>query len=394
MVPSISFPRTINYPVLQCARDPCRRRDGKQSAIVGEPPIDSILHSTKVVYEFVTASRSIGIHHCRGHIPGSCVGKRPFSLAQERRARRQAAGGVDLRRERGRRGLPSARVARRHRDLVPHAGGRADALKTAKRSRTTIASGWSPRSPTPSTPQVLEATREYGVYGDLLLTYYAKHILAKSNDELAAAGPSPELKLDVVPKATADGLELTVLWDGKPRADVDVSVKVDGENEDVEPQKFKTDADGKVTLKPEGAGPRRRCSPTSTTRPRAASSTARSTPAPPITRRSLSPGRQHESSSRASRVESQKKTVDNQSRHPAAARAGLQLRRRRRGRLPLRLQRPHRHRARPLGRESLAAFPPRAARRRQGVGSRCRCRRRCKVWRSWPTAASSTASAA
>ena len=55
-------------------------------------------------------------------------------------------------------------------------------------------------------------------------------------------------------KATADGLELTVLWDGKPKADVDVNVKVDGENEDVEAQKCKTDADGKVTLKPEGAG--------------------------------------------------------------------------------------------------------------------------------------------
>ena len=101
---------------------------------------------------------------------------------------------------------------------------------------------------------MLEATREYGVYGDFLLTYYAKHIRAKTNDQLAAAGPSPELKLDIVPKATDDGLELTVLWDGKPKADVDVNVKVDGENEDVEAQKFKTDADGKVTIQPEGAG--------------------------------------------------------------------------------------------------------------------------------------------
>jgi N-acetylneuraminic acid mutarotase len=108
--------------------------------------------------------------------------------------------------------------------------------------------------PNAERPQVLEATREYGVYGDFLLTYYAKHIRAKRNDELAAAGPSPALKLDVVPKATEDGLELTVLWDGKPRADVDVNVKVDGENEDVEAQKLKTDADGKITIQPEGAG--------------------------------------------------------------------------------------------------------------------------------------------
>ena len=84
----------------------------------------------------------------------------------------------------------------------------------------------------------------------------------KSNDELAAAGPSKDLKLDIVPKATTDGLELTVLWDGKPKADADVNVKVDGENEDVDAEKFKTDAEGKVTLQPAGAG-LVACSPTS-----------------------------------------------------------------------------------------------------------------------------------
>lgn len=108
--------------------------------------------------------------------------------------------------------------------------------------------------PNAELPEVVETTREYGVYGDFLLTYYAKHIHAKSNDQVSAAGPSKELKLDVVPKATDDGLELTVLWDGKPREGVDVNVKVDGENEDVEAVKLKTDADGKVTLQPEGAG--------------------------------------------------------------------------------------------------------------------------------------------
>ena len=59
--------------------------------------------------------------------------------------------------------------------------------------------------PDANTPQVLEATREYGVYGEFLLTYFAKHILADSNDELTAAGPSPELKFDVVPKTNGDG---------------------------------------------------------------------------------------------------------------------------------------------------------------------------------------------
>lgn len=109
-------------------------------------------------------------------------------------------------------------------------------------------------APNGQLPEVFEATRQYGIYGDMLLTYYAKHIRAKSNDQLEAAGASSALKLDIVPKATVDGLELTVLWDGKPKADADVTVKVDGENEDAEAEKFKTDADGKVKLQPAGAG--------------------------------------------------------------------------------------------------------------------------------------------
>src|SRR5262245_14311421 len=61
-------------------------------------------------------------------------------------------------------------------------------------------------------PWALEAVREYGVYGEFLLTYFTKHIHADSNDALDDVGPSPELKLDLVPRATADGLEITVLW--------------------------------------------------------------------------------------------------------------------------------------------------------------------------------------
>jgi hypothetical protein len=62
---------------------------------------------------------------------------------------------------------------------------------------------------------VLETSNQYRVYGDFLLTYYPKHIHATSNDQLAAAGPSPELKLDLVPAARADGsVEITVLSDG------------------------------------------------------------------------------------------------------------------------------------------------------------------------------------
>ncbi|MGD9637201.1 MAG: DUF4198 domain-containing protein, partial [Pirellulales bacterium] len=108
--------------------------------------------------------------------------------------------------------------------------------------------------PNAELPEVVETTREYGVYGDFLLTYYAKHIRANSNAELAAAGPSSDLKLDIVPKSTDDGLELVVLWDGQPREGVELTVKTDGENEDVDAVKLKTDKEGQVTLKPEGAG--------------------------------------------------------------------------------------------------------------------------------------------
>lgn len=104
--------------------------------------------------------------------------------------------------------------------------------------------------PNAELPEVIEASREYGVYGDFLLTYYAKHIRANANEQLAAAGVSKDLKLDIVPKATDDGLELTVLWEGQPREDVELTVKTDGENEDVDAVKLKTDADGKVTLQP------------------------------------------------------------------------------------------------------------------------------------------------
>ena len=110
-----------------------------------------------------------------------------------------------------------------------------------------------PRFDTPrrndQAPQVLEATRQYGIYGDFLLTYYAKHVCTANNAELAAVGPSPDLKLDIVPKATDEGIELTVFWEGKPKAGVDVNVTLDGNNEDAEPQKLKTDAAGKVTVK-------------------------------------------------------------------------------------------------------------------------------------------------
>lgn len=97
---------------------------------------------------------------------------------------------------------------------------------------------------------VLETSAQYGLYSNWLLTYYTKHVYATANDQLAGAGASPELKMDIVPQAEDDLLVLTVLWDGKPRADVDVSVKV----ADGDAKELKTDEKGQVTLKPAGEG--------------------------------------------------------------------------------------------------------------------------------------------
>jgi N-acetylneuraminic acid mutarotase len=99
-------------------------------------------------------------------------------------------------------------------------------------------------------PCVLETTAQYGLYQNWLLTYYTKHVYAPANDQLGAVGPSVELKMDIVPRATDDELELTVLWNGKPKANVNLSAKV----ADGDAKELKTDEHGKATFKPVGEG--------------------------------------------------------------------------------------------------------------------------------------------
>ncbi|HEY4233653.1 MAG TPA: hypothetical protein VGM76_09510 [Lacipirellulaceae bacterium] len=99
-------------------------------------------------------------------------------------------------------------------------------------------------------PCVLETSAQYGLYSNWLLTYYVKHVHVAANDQLAVEGPSPELKMEIVPRANDEELELTVLWEGKPRADVDLSVTV----ADGDAKKLTTDKNGKASLKVEGEG--------------------------------------------------------------------------------------------------------------------------------------------
>ncbi len=99
-------------------------------------------------------------------------------------------------------------------------------------------------------PCVLEASEQYGVYGTALLVYSAKHVHADSNGEFNKAGSSKELALDIVPRVNGKLLELTVLSDGKPLAEAEISVAV----ADDEAVKKTTDENGQVALTPEGAG--------------------------------------------------------------------------------------------------------------------------------------------
>ena len=98
---------------------------------------------------------------------------------------------------------------------------------------------------------VLEASERYGVYGTALLSYAAKYAHANSAKELNTAGPSKELKLDIVPHVVADRLELAVLWNGEPLAGAKVSLRVGDDEEAIEKT---TDEKGRVTFKPQGKG--------------------------------------------------------------------------------------------------------------------------------------------
>ncbi len=99
-------------------------------------------------------------------------------------------------------------------------------------------------------PCVVETCCEYGLYHDSLLVYYAKHVHTNSPADLATAGPSKQLKLDVVPRVAGGDVELTVLWDGKPLAGSEVSLVFD----DGEQMSRTTDGRGVVTWQPAETG--------------------------------------------------------------------------------------------------------------------------------------------
>lgn len=91
------------------------------------------------------------------------------------------------------------------------------------------------------------ATCDYGVLDKngktFLLQYYAKKLDA-TPEQLKSLARTEQLPLDIVPALTNEKGELTVLWQGKPAVDSEVTIIVPGEKS----QKLKTDSEGKVAF--------------------------------------------------------------------------------------------------------------------------------------------------
>ena len=97
---------------------------------------------------------------------------------------------------------------------------------------------------------VIEASQQYGIYGDALLVYHAKYVNGTSTDTINDAGTSKELKFEIVPHVKGKDVQLTVLWNGKPLKEAGVSIFTDG----AEPVEKKTSDDGLVTFTSEKGG--------------------------------------------------------------------------------------------------------------------------------------------
>lgn len=94
----------------------------------------------------------------------------------------------------------------------------------------------------------LATSFQYGVYSGTLLNYYAKYVPAGNPPVANAQKERPKLDADV--RKTDGGIELTVLWQGKPWEGASVTMLVDGK----EAQEAKSNSDGKATFDKPGDG--------------------------------------------------------------------------------------------------------------------------------------------
>lgn len=91
---------------------------------------------------------------------------------------------------------------------------------------------------------VLATTQQYGIYGNSLLIYHAKHLRGDSNAEINSAPPLKTEQLEIVPHLAGNELKLTVLWHNNRLPDADVSLFAD----DADPVEKKTNPEGIVTF--------------------------------------------------------------------------------------------------------------------------------------------------
>ncbi len=96
----------------------------------------------------------------------------------------------------------------------------------------------------PKSPAVIVTTCRYGNYHGSLLTYYAKSIYVDSMQQLDDFAAVDSQKLDIVPSWKEDQLIVTVVWNKKPQADVELSVT----NESGETTQLRTGTDGTVKV--------------------------------------------------------------------------------------------------------------------------------------------------
>jgi len=77
----------------------------------------------------------------------------------------------------------------------------------------------------------LASTCDYGIYGGSLLSYYSKHVRSSNRNALGAVGPIKKLKLEILPRVVDGSIELSVLWEGRSKSEVEIVVTEQNEEE-------------------------------------------------------------------------------------------------------------------------------------------------------------------
>ncbi len=101
--------------------------------------------------------------------------------------------------------------------------GKRHELKTEKREGDGYV-GLTMKLPEGQETQAIETVCEYGVYAGSLLCYYSQTVLPGADGKLPTYERSKELTLDIIPEQKPGGIAATVLWEGKPLAEVPVTL--------------------------------------------------------------------------------------------------------------------------------------------------------------------------